>query len=82
MYFPGEDTTKGSQEGLGKCFASPKKKQTPRAKRAKGRDVNNNDITTIEDSVPRSKALKRHNITSATVLNIISSQGGGQERSK
>ena len=39
-HFPGSDATKSDpQIGLGKRFASPKKKGTPRAKRVEHRDV-------------------------------------------
>ena len=38
-HFPGGDITKDPQTGLGKRFASPKKKDTPWAKRANRREV-------------------------------------------
>ena len=47
-HFPGGDVANDPQVSLGKRFASPKKKATPRAKRAKSRDITKQWLSLVE----------------------------------
>ena len=55
-HFPGGDITKDPQTGLGKRFASPKKKDTPRAKRANRREVTKHWSSLLESPAGHSRS--------------------------
>ena len=55
-HFPRGDITQDPQTGLGKRFASPKKKGTPRAKRAKTREVTKHWSSLLETSAGHSRS--------------------------
>ena len=52
-HFPGADPRNDPEMNIGKCFASPRKKDVPRAKRAKIRDVRK-QLTILKSPSPSS----------------------------